>query len=338
MATAAPTELAACSIAIEPLNLVAARQDEGARLTDMPEIGQTHAVPLTVDEFTLVQRHYPIVFSIGDTPVPIALMGLNEGVNVFLDDDGRAERSEDLHPRLHPPLSVPARAASSRQRRIVAVLRPDVERGRRLRRRRAPVRRATAERSDQGDPRVLRAIRGGRPAHRAFIEDLNKSDLLMDGEVAIQPEGFDQPFVYRGFRMVDEEKVAGPARRRTAQDEPERHAAADLRAPLLTEPDARRVCAPDAAGQGAQPAPAAGDRRRSEPAYSAAVAYRWPSRASPSSTASASTKAATRSNFGPGFLAAHRGSSGGRSRSAARGHREPDTRDARSRALRRTDR
>ena len=29
----------------------------------------------------------------------------------------------------------------------------------------------------------------------------------MDGEVAIQPEGFDQPFVYRGFRMVDEEKV-----------------------------------------------------------------------------------------------------------------------------------
>jgi hypothetical protein len=29
----------------------------------------------------------------------------------------------------------------------------------------------------------------------------------MDGEVAIQPEGFEQPFVYRGFRMVDEEKL-----------------------------------------------------------------------------------------------------------------------------------
>jgi len=41
----------------------------------------------------------------------------------------------------------------------------------------------------------------------AFIEDLVKSDLLMDGEVAIQPEGFEQPFVYRGFRMVDEEKL-----------------------------------------------------------------------------------------------------------------------------------
>src|SRR5207253_908099 len=41
----------------------------------------------------------------------------------------------------------------------------------------------------------------------AFIEDLVKSDLLMDGEVAIQPEGSDQPFVYRGFRMIDEEKL-----------------------------------------------------------------------------------------------------------------------------------
>ena len=29
----------------------------------------------------------------------------------------------------------------------------------------------------------------------------------MDGEVAIQPEGAAQPFIYRGFRMVDEEKL-----------------------------------------------------------------------------------------------------------------------------------
>jgi hypothetical protein len=29
----------------------------------------------------------------------------------------------------------------------------------------------------------------------------------MEGEVAIQPEGAPQPFVYRGFRMVDEDKL-----------------------------------------------------------------------------------------------------------------------------------
>lgn len=29
----------------------------------------------------------------------------------------------------------------------------------------------------------------------------------MDGEVTIQPEGADKPFVYRGFQMIDENKL-----------------------------------------------------------------------------------------------------------------------------------
>jgi hypothetical protein len=40
-----------------------------------------------------------------------------------------------------------------------------------------------------------------------FVTELKKSGLLMDGEVAIQPPGVEQPFVYRGFQMVDEEKL-----------------------------------------------------------------------------------------------------------------------------------
>ncbi len=40
-----------------------------------------------------------------------------------------------------------------------------------------------------------------------FMAELKKAGLLMDGEVAIQPEGTEQPFIYRGFQMVDEEKL-----------------------------------------------------------------------------------------------------------------------------------
>jgi hypothetical protein len=29
----------------------------------------------------------------------------------------------------------------------------------------------------------------------------------MDGEVSIQQAGFEQPFVYRGFKMIDQEKL-----------------------------------------------------------------------------------------------------------------------------------
>jgi hypothetical protein len=208
MATAAPTEgLPIFYNAIEPINLDQHGKMKVRGITSMPEAGRTHAVPLTVDEFALVQRHYPIVFSVGGTPVPIALMGLNEGINVFLDENGRS---------LDQSIYVPAYLR--RYPFLLARLRPDTDElslcydptsgavgnfddGEALFDGDQPsaATKAILEFCEQFEAAGLRT--------NAFIEDLVKSDLLMDGEVAIQPEGFDQPFVYRGFRMVDEEKV-----------------------------------------------------------------------------------------------------------------------------------
>ena len=90
MASAAPNQnLPLLYNAIEPLNATQHSKMNVRAIDAMPQAGQTHAIPVTVDEFALVQRHYPIVFSIGDSPVPLALMGLNEGVNVFLDATGK---------------------------------------------------------------------------------------------------------------------------------------------------------------------------------------------------------------------------------------------------------
>ena len=46
------------------------------------------AIPLTMIEFGSAQRHYPIIFSRLENPVPLAMVGLPGGVNLFLDDDG----------------------------------------------------------------------------------------------------------------------------------------------------------------------------------------------------------------------------------------------------------
>ena len=208
MATAAPNQaLPLFYNSIEPINLDQHGKMKVRGITSMPEVGKTHAVPLTVDEFTLVQRHYPIVFSVGDVPVPIALMGLNEGINVFLDENGRA-----TDPNIYIP------AYLRRYPFLLAKLRPDSDE---LSLCYDPTSGAVGDFSD-GEP----LFDGDQPSAatqailqfceqfeaaglrtNAFVEDLQKSDLLMDGEVAIQPEGFEQPFVYRGFRMVDEEKV-----------------------------------------------------------------------------------------------------------------------------------
>ena len=90
MATAAPQQsLPLMYNALEPLN---ATQHGKLKIRSnymVPQLSKMHAIPVTVDEFALVQRDFPIVFTVGENPVPIALMGLNEGVNVFVDDDGR---------------------------------------------------------------------------------------------------------------------------------------------------------------------------------------------------------------------------------------------------------
>ena len=51
----------------------------------------SHAIPVTVDEFAMAQRSFPIVFGVGDAAAPLALLGLQEGSNLYLDADGQWE-------------------------------------------------------------------------------------------------------------------------------------------------------------------------------------------------------------------------------------------------------
>jgi hypothetical protein len=209
MATEAPNQqLPLLYHALEPLNSNVHRKMKIRSIEKSPVIGTTHAIPATVDEFTLLARHYPIIFAVGDNPVPLALMGLTEGVNAFMDDNGVA-----LVANLYVPAYI------RRYPFLLARLTPNSDE---LSLCFDPTVGAVGEFEDgeplfeeDGQPsKATKAIlefceqfeaAGQRTG--AFIEDLVKSDLLMDGEVAIQPEGAAQPFIYRGFRMVDEEKL-----------------------------------------------------------------------------------------------------------------------------------
>ena len=46
---------------------------------------------------------------------------------------------------------------------------------------------------------------GSRTAN--FMAELRELGLLMEGEVTIQAEGQEKPFIYRGFQIVNEEKL-----------------------------------------------------------------------------------------------------------------------------------
>jgi hypothetical protein len=192
--------------ALEPLSSQV-HADFRTRPSDTaPHLVNTHAVPITVDEFVATQRFCPIVFSTGDSPVPLALMGLNEGVNVFVDGDGRplGDMYVPAYVRRYPFML--ARIAPDAQE-LSLCFDPTSE---------------LVGRFDEGD--LL--FQDGKPSETtnnvlkfceefetsaqrtvAFVNELKTAELLMDGEVSIQPNDTDQPFVYRGFQMVNEEKI-----------------------------------------------------------------------------------------------------------------------------------
>lgn len=52
---------------------------------------ETNAVPITLPEFVLASRHYPIVF-VGAELVPTVALGFRQDQNVFVDEQGKWER------------------------------------------------------------------------------------------------------------------------------------------------------------------------------------------------------------------------------------------------------
>ena len=47
------------------------------------------AIPIVAAEFSSIQKHYPIVFSNLENPTPLAIVGLKEDRNLFVNEDGQ---------------------------------------------------------------------------------------------------------------------------------------------------------------------------------------------------------------------------------------------------------
>ena len=205
MATA-PSNLPLFYGQLEPLSSSAHGNFKLRPSDTAPFLAKSHAVPLTSDEFIVAQRFYPIVFSVGDAPVPLALMGLNEGVNVFVDENGRPTKEVYIpaYVRRYPfmlaklqPESEELSLCFDSSSSIVG----DFAEGEAL---------FDGDKPSQTTNDILKFCEEfelSAQRTNAFMKELADLDLLIDGEVSIQPSDSETPFVYRGFRMVAEDKL-----------------------------------------------------------------------------------------------------------------------------------
>jgi hypothetical protein len=166
-----------------------------------------HAIPITAEEFIPAHMNFPIVFSAGDDPVPLALMGLNDGINVYFNDEGQT--AEDIYIpayiRRYPFLLAKLDRNSDTMSLCFdptcdAV--GEFEDGNPL---------FDGDQPTEHTQNLLKFCEGFEEAGlrtQALVEELKKAELLMEGEVAIQrADQPDTPYVYRGFQMVDQNKL-----------------------------------------------------------------------------------------------------------------------------------
>jgi hypothetical protein len=207
MASAPPPQLPLFYNDLMPLN----SRDHAtwhARAVDKASwLGNQHAIPLTVEEFPLAQRDFPIVFSTGDNSVPLALMGLNEGINVFFEEDGtpRGDAYVPAYIRRYPFLLAKLRPDADE---MSLCFDPSSDIVGEFKEGEALFTDGQPSEHTKGVLDFCEKFEDAGAKTQAFIKELTDADLLMEGEVGIQQaDKPDQPYIYRGFRMVNQEKL-----------------------------------------------------------------------------------------------------------------------------------
>ena len=167
---------------------------------------EAHAVALHTQEFCLAAASYPIVFSDEDLPMPLAILGIREGENLFVDEKGQwaAGTYVPAYVRRYPFATGQGAQQGEQilyvdeasERIVDCEADPDAE----------PlfVDGEPSERTEQ-IREFCAAFQQQAPVTIAFSEEIQKRDLLASKEIRLDlPGGGSQ--LLTGLRILEEEK------------------------------------------------------------------------------------------------------------------------------------
>ena len=182
--------------------------DKGLRKPgDYGFAAKAHAVALHLQEFRLAATHYPIVFSDEAVPAPLAVLGLQQGRNLFVDAEGGW--AEDVYIPAYVRRYPFVVGQGAKPEEPILYLDQESELV------------VDLEAVPEADP----LFEGGSPSARtkealefctafqrqvpltqAFLDALGEHGLLERKEVRVGLPGTEQPQVLSGLQIVDETK------------------------------------------------------------------------------------------------------------------------------------
>ncbi|GAB4141996.1 MAG: SapC family protein [Sphingomonadales bacterium] len=162
-----------------------------------------NAVPVMAEEFPLAQRNYPIMFTTGKVVQPLAILGLREGENMFVNDKGEWQENAYIpaYVRRYPFLLARLRPDDDRLSLCIDDTAPGV--------------------SNNGEDKLFNGnepteltnnvlkfceqfdVAGART--RAFCEKMTEMKLFEEGEAVLQ--GPDKPIRFTGLTSISEKAL-----------------------------------------------------------------------------------------------------------------------------------
>lgn len=166
---------------------------------------EVNAVPINMIEMPQICHFYPIAFSPDDNATPVALIGLRDNENLFLNAKGEWENNTYIPAYIRRYPFIFSEVPGNDQLTLCVDMGSDV----------------VNEKSDQkffdkdGNPSQLaqNALEFCKSYHAAaqqtveFSKALAQSGLLVDRQAEINIAG-DQKINFSGFRIIDEQKLA----------------------------------------------------------------------------------------------------------------------------------
>jgi SapC len=168
--------------------------------TTFPFARTANAIPITIDEFVMAQRFYPIVFTPQDDGAPLALVGMADGDNLFVDADGNWRQDTYVpayvrrYPFLLAKLTPEAQDLSLCFDDSSDLLNNSAEQKLFAGTEASELTKNVLQFCEQFEMAVQRT--------QAFMKEMNEMKLLQDTEANATING--QSMNFRGFKAVDE--------------------------------------------------------------------------------------------------------------------------------------
>lgn len=166
------------------------------------------AVPLTLSEIPAAARHYPVIFSETESALPLAVVGLIDDENIFIDENGVWDETVYIpgYIRRYPFALASDRDSDTNNPRMAMIVDEGyagVQEGGEL-----PFF-VNGEPSDQMKQAMeyCQTYERDRQMTQQFSKQLTQYDLLTEQVAQFTPEGTDQPQPFAKYVGVEEKRL-----------------------------------------------------------------------------------------------------------------------------------